>query len=350
MKNTYAMLSDDKKFDFVEEDFHVNGSPIVKVTNVGVCGTDMAWWKSGSQHKGIILGHEFSGVVTDPGISRLSVGDRVTGYTQNVKNEFCGHCERCRAGDFEHCTNREVKTWKGGEINHPGAYSQYTTWFPGSFYVLPETVSNEEGALVEPMTVSLHAVLLTGIRPGDKVLVLGGGIIGCGAAEWARYFGAETVAITEIVPEKIEIIKKFQCADHVIKADAQDLFEQYEEISNGGFDVVIDCCGVGPAVNGALAHAFKKDVRARKCFTSIALTKADFPISYNDVVLKEITWKGSKGHFPSEFAMVLRLIGANRLNVKKYITKRIAFKDIQAGFEELLKEQGTPGKAMIIVM
>ena len=350
MKNTYAILAGDEQFEFRNEDFKINGTPLVKVTNIGICGTDMDWWKDGREHIGQVLGHEFSGVIVDSGRSDFKEGDRVAGYTQNIYHEFCGHCEHCLAGDFEHCSNRKVYTWKGGELSHPGAYSQYTTWFPNSFFCLPETVSNEEGAILEPLAVTLHAVVRTGIRPNDKVLVLGGGIIGCGAAEWSRCFGAGTVVITEVVPEKIDVIRSFNCADYVLKADSPDLFEQYREISKGGFDVVFDCCGVGSAVNGALVNAFKPDVRARKCFTSIAQNRGNnMSIKYNDFLLREIVWKGTKGHFPDEFATVLRLVASGKLDIKKFITKKIPFSGIQQGFEELKAMGGTPGKAMIIM-
>ncbi len=350
MKNTCAVLAADQQFQMVEEDFRINGTPLIKVTHVGICGTDMDWWLEGNSHVGQVLGHEFSGIVVDPGRSTLRVGDRVAGYTQNIKNESCGHCAACLRGDFDHCTNREVKTWKGGDLTHPGAFSQYTTWFPGSFYRLPENVSNEEGALLEPLAVTLHAVNRTQVQKGDKVLVLGGGIIGCSTAEWCRCIGAQTVVITEIVPEKMDVIRSFDCADHVIKADAPDLFEQYQILSGGGFDVVFDCCGVASAVNGAIQNAFKPHVRARKCFTSVALHRGEqMPICYNDLILKEVIWKGTKGHFPQEFEAVLDAAAAGKLNIGKFITKKIPFAEIQRGFEQLRAMGGTPGKAIVVM-
>ena len=150
---------------------------MLQVTHVGVCGTDTSYWHEGERYRGVVIGHEYSGVVVAPGTNRaLKPGDRVAGYTQNVFQEPCGHCEACLAGDWDHCTNRRVFTWKGGELGHPGAYSQYTTWFPHSLVKPPDNVTNEEGAMAEPFAVGLHAIQVSQVKPNDRVLILGGGI------------------------------------------------------------------------------------------------------------------------------------------------------------------------------
>lgn len=176
----------------------------------------------------------------------------MAGYTQNVFQEPCGHCEACLAGDWDHCTNRRVFTWKGGELGHPGAYSQYTTWFPHSLVKLPDNVTNEEGAMAEPFAVGLHAIQVSQVKPNDRVLILGGGIIGMSCAEWARTFGASEITVSELNPQKREIIRGYQVADHVVAADAPDLEQQLLDISGGGYDLLIDCVGVPSAFNTGL--------------------------------------------------------------------------------------------------
>ena len=237
----YAVLSGNERFEIREGELKSNGCAVLQVTHVGVCGTDTSYWHEGERYRGVVIGHEYSGVVVAPGTNRaLKPGDRVAGYTQNVFQEPCGHCEACLAGDWDHCTNRRVFTWKGGELGHPGAYSQYTTWFPHSLVKLPDNVTNEEGAMAEPFAVGLHAIQVSQVKPNDRVLILGGGIIGMSCAEWARTFGASEITVSELNPQKREIIRGYQVADHVVAADAPDLDQQLLDISGGGYALLID--------------------------------------------------------------------------------------------------------------
>jgi len=207
----YAVLSGNERFEIREGELKSNGCAVLQVTHVGVCGTDTSYWHEGERYRGVVIGHEYSGVVVAPGTNRaLKPGDRVAGYTQNVFQEPCGHCEACLAGDWDLCTNRRVFTWKGGELGHPGAYSQYTTWFPHSLVKLPDNVTNEEGAMAEPFAVGLHAIQVSQVKPNDRVLILGGGIIGMSCAEWARTFGASEITVSELNPQKREIIRGYQ--------------------------------------------------------------------------------------------------------------------------------------------
>ena len=348
-KVKYAVLTGDEQFEIREGNLKTRGTPIIKVSHIGVCGTDMSYWKLGDHYKNQVIGHEFSGTIVDPSNNpNFQVGDRVTGYTQNIYNEHCGHCDNCLNGDFEHCSNKKVLTWKGGELNHPGCYSELTTWFPNSIFKLPDTVSNEEAALIEPLSVCLHAVSITDIRPNDKILILGGGMIGLGIAEWARSFGAGTIAITEVNEEKIKAIKGFGSTDHVIKGDAPDLAEQLSTASDGGFDVVFDCVGFPSAIAAGLS-SFKPEVRAKKQFTAVALPHRAIEMNYDDIVLKEIVLRGSKGHTPDEFQTVIKAMAAKKIDVSKYITKIIPFAELQEGFEELKAIGGTSGKAVIVM-
>lgn len=346
MKNRYAVLVGDRQFEMREGDFRVAPThPILKVTHVGVCGTDLSYWKNGSDYKEMIIGHEYAGVIEDPGNSGLyQAGDRVVGYTQNQFGEPCGHCEACLAGKPELCTGRVVGHWKGGDLNQPGAYSQYTTWFPKSMFKLPEGISLEEAAIIEPFAVSLNAVKTSDVQPGDKVLILGGGLIGLAVSEWVKLFGASEVTITELSASKQELIRGFGIADHVVAADAPDILEQLREISQGGYDMVFDCVGVASAINVGI-DALKKEFC--KKFIGIALPHGNISINYRELVFRKTIFLGSKGHTFGGFGAVMRAIASGNINVKKYISRTIPFSDLQAGFESIEAAHGADVKVVV---
>lgn len=341
----YAVLVDDEKFEIRDSEIIVKRNPVIRVTYVGVCGTDLSYWRDGSKHKELNIGHEYSGIIEDPGTTGLfEKGDRVAGYTQNVLNESCGHCENCLKEDFDNCTNRRVFTWKGGDYSHPGAYSQYTTWFPNSIFKLPDNIDLDEAALIEPFSVALHAVLLTEIEPENKVLILGGGIIGLAISEWVKVYGASEITLTEMNKEKIEVIKNFGIIDHVVASDAEDIDEQLQIISDGGYDIVFDCTGIASAIDTGL-RALKQEYK--KKFTAVGLPHNKILIDYERVVLKEIIFKGSKGHQYNEFKTVARLVADKKINVKKYITTKFKLSEVQEGFVGLKNRKGADVKAVI---
>ncbi|SBV95909.1 Chlorophyll synthesis pathway, bchC [uncultured delta proteobacterium] len=341
----YAVVDDTEKFAFREGELRVRGNPVIRVTHAGVCGTDMSSWREGAHYKGLILGHEYAGIIEEPGDSGLfRRGDRVAGYTQNVFQEPCGHCEFCLRGDFASCDNRTVKTWKGGDLTHPGAYSEYTTWFPRSIYKLPDSIGLDEAALIEPFTVGLHAVSLADIQKGDKVLVLGGGIIGLTVAEWVRGYGVSEVTVTEMNTEKAAIISAYGVADHVVPAGAPDLLEQLCGISGDGYDVVFDCVGYASAINAGIA-ALKTEFY--KKFIGVGLPQDAQAINYRDLVLRQTIFRGSKGHSFQEFERTASAMASKEINVAKYISKRIRFSNLQEGFEELKAGRGLDTKAIV---
>ena len=341
----YAVIDDTEQFLFQEGEFRVRGNPIIRVTHAGVCGTDMSSWRQGSHYKGLILGHEYAGIIEEPGDSGLfRRGDRVAGYTQNVFCEPCGHCEFCLRGEFAACDNRTVHTWKGGDMTHPGAYSEYTTWFPRSIYTLPDSMGLDEAALIEPFTVGLHAVALADIQKGDKVLVLGGGIIGLTVAEWARGYGVAEVTVTEMNAEKVAIINGYGVADHVVPADAPDLQERLRDISAGGYDIVFDCVGYASAINAGIAAL---NTAFYKKFVGVGLPQDAQAINYRDFVLRQIVFRGSKGHSFQEFEQTALAIAEKKISVRKYISKRIPFSNLQKGFEELKAGRGLDTKAIV---
>ncbi|MFR9220865.1 MAG: zinc-dependent alcohol dehydrogenase [Flavonifractor plautii] len=205
-------------------------------------------------------------------------------------------------------------------------------------------MTNEEGAMAEPFAVGLHAIQVSQVKPNDRVLILGGGIIGMSCAEWARTFGASEITVSELNPQKREIIRGYQVADHVVAADAPDLEQQLLDISGGGYDLLIDCVGVPSAFNTGL-RALKPEFYMRA--TAVGLPHAQFPLDYERLVLKRVLLRGSKGHNFDEFKTVINAMASGRISVKKYISRRIKLEEVQAGFEAMKAARGLDTKVII---
>lgn len=328
-----AVLRGNCRFELEDVPFEAKGVPVIKVSYSGVCGTDLSYWKSGEVYNGQIIGHEYSGIVVDTGgLKSLQIGDKVAGYTQNVFDEYCGICDECRAGNFNLCSNRRVHTWKGGEIKHPGSYAEYTTWFPNSILRLDENCDLASASLIEPFTVGLHAVRKSKLQPGDKVLVLGGGIIGIAVSEWARLYGAKYISMTELHRDKIQSIESFNIVDNIYSSSLPDLVLQMIEDSQGGFDIVFDCVGLESAITtGIESMSYNFGNR----LVGVALAHKPISFDYQKIVLREIELVGSKGHTFDEFRHTAQMISSDKLSVRKYISHVIPFEEIQEGFNSI---------------
>ena len=179
----------------------------IAVSACGVCGSDIHMWKAGKGwYKEDIpdfrMGHEFCGVVTNPGDSSFKVGDRVVFWA----NLYCGKCDMCRSGQEHLCRAVNGTNYIGFVCN--GAYSERFVGEASRAYLLPDSVSDVAAGLIDPLMVAYHAVRKSNIKLGDKVLVVGTGIIGHMIAELAKKSGASYVAMSKKGDHKIAAAKK----------------------------------------------------------------------------------------------------------------------------------------------
>ena len=189
----------------------------IKVSACGVCGSDVHMWKAGKgwgkgETADFTMGHEFCGVVTNPGDSNFKKGDRVVFWA----NLYCGECDMCRRGLEHLCREVDGTNYIGFVCN--GAYAEYFTGRAKNAYHLPDEVSDVAAGLIDPLMVAYHAVRKSGIKLGDKVLVAGTGIIGHMIAELAKKSGASYVAMSKLDDRKIERAKRAGFVDEFLTA------------------------------------------------------------------------------------------------------------------------------------
>ena len=310
---------------------------IIEVSKTGICGSDIHYWVNG-EPKGLVMGHEFSGVVLDPG-DRLDLikGDRVTALPISP----CGKCEACQNGDVQFCP----ETWNqavGLSVDNPGGLTSKIAVRSDMVIKVPDNIQDEEVAMVEPLAVGLHAAHLGRIAVGDDVLVIGAGIIGLASAEFAKKEGASYVAITETNKARGEKAVDLKVADEYYDATDKDLVSKLMAKTNGGFDVVIECVGNGAAVNSALSL-----VKPGGIVVLVGVATDAVPTYTVMAVMKELVVQGAIAYTYNEFKSCIDLISRKQVDVLKFVDDIVPLERVQEAYERLTS--GTDAAVKILV-
>lgn len=284
---------------------------LIKIKACGVCGTDIHIYEGDKGAAEVtpptILGHEFSGVVSEVGtnVDQYKVGDRVC----VDPNYYCGTCESCRKGITNYC---EHMIGYGTTVN--GGFAEYCVVNERQVYLLGDNTSFEEGAMTEPVACCLHGIDMCEIKPGHQVVIIGGGMIGLLMLQLAKLAGAAKVALLEPVESKRQVAKKLGadiCIDP-INVDVKKL------LNNSGMtwiNTVIECVGRSSTIEQAIDIAGNKAV-----VMMFGLTKPDETISVKpfEVFQKELVLKASFIN-PYTQKRALDLIDSGRLDVTSMV-------------------------------
>jgi 2-desacetyl-2-hydroxyethyl bacteriochlorophyllide A dehydrogenase len=249
----YAPL--DVRVEEVPEPSPGVGEVKVKIAYCGICGTDpdifdgsfglmkSPWWPKGP----FTAGHEASGVISELGpglVGDLEVGQRVA---MNFRT-YCGKCDYCRSAREHMCEH---------VTNYEAGFAEYAIYGEAAVYPLPDDVSLERGAMLEPVTIATHCVDQADIVPGKTVAICGGGTIGQLVMQIAMRAGAARVLVSDPMPEKRELALKLG-ADWAVDPVAEDLVSVAPELNGGrGFDAVFECSGKLAVTTQALRLADK---------------------------------------------------------------------------------------------
>jgi 2-desacetyl-2-hydroxyethyl bacteriochlorophyllide A dehydrogenase len=211
------------------------GEALVRVRSVGVCGTDVHFYRGDlPMRPGQCMGHEMAGDVeaVRAGVTRVAAGDRVA--IEPIGN--CGECALCRTGRYNLCTN--VRSFG---LNTPGGLREFMALPAASLYRLPENVDCELGALAEPLAVAVHGLRGVGLAFGERVGILGAGTIGLLTVAAARAMGAGYIAVTARHPHQKAMAEVFG-ADAVLPDDAEGINALRRALAGGG-DVIVETVG-----------------------------------------------------------------------------------------------------------
>ena len=301
------------------------GYAVVAVKQSGICGSDLhSYFGHWNQSHTFAHGHETCGVVTEvgAGVTQVQPGDRV------VIECFahCGDCLYCRTGQYTHCQNR-----RGVSHEQHGGFAEYTTAHVSGLFKIPDSMSDEEGALVEPLAVGVRALAQAGATSRDRVAVIGGGTIGLLCMAVAKANGVKETLITVKYPQQAAAARALG-VDHVVDVTRQDLKEVVKELTGGlGMDVVIETVGGAKDFEDALGAT-----RRRGTVVLVAGYHKPLTVDLSRIVWSEVLVTGSNCYgysgLHTDFQVAIDLIASGKVDVTKIVTHRFPLSQITEAF------------------
>ena len=322
----------DLRFEEVEEPTISDDEFLVRVRAATICATDIRIYTYGDPRikSPRILGHEFAGEIEKIGANLknyLNVGMRVIVNP----NMYCGRCRYCTTGRHELCDSRYALG-----IDVDGAFAEYIkvpseASRTGGVCEVPDNLSYEEAALVEPLSCCLHGQEFAQTRVGDIVAVIGAGPIGLMHIMVSKAIGASKVIVSEVDDERLREAANFG-ADYLINPLKDDLVSKINQITDGhGVDVVIVAVG-SPATQQQALSIVAKGGKVN-FFGGLPVGKEIVPLNTNLIHYKEISVFGTSSQSIHDFRKTLELISAGVMNVKRLITHRFSLEEAQKAFE-----------------
>jgi L-iditol 2-dehydrogenase len=315
---------------------------LVRVRACGICGSDIHGWdgSTGRRRPPLIMGHEASGEIAAVGsrVERWRVGDRVT-FDSTIS---CGQCAYCRAGQVNLCDNRRVVGVAPVEYRQHGAFAEYVALPARILYALPGQLSYEQAAMIEPVSIAIHAVQRVKISPADVVVVVGSGMIGLFVIQALRWAGARRVIAVDLEDKRLALARELGATDTVNSGTGDAIAEIFRLTGGRGADLSFEVVGFSPTLNLALA-ALRRGGSA--VLVGNLAPKTDFPMQA--VVTREITIYGSCAS-AGEYPLCLDLISRGVIRVEPMISAVAPLAEGRAWFDRLSAKDG--GKYMKVIL
>ena len=338
-----AVMTDIRKVRIEEREKPVpkEGEVLVKVEYVGICGSDLHYYESGRIGNFIVeppfvLGHEAGGTVVEvgSGVSHLKVGDRVA----LEPGKTCGHCEHCKEGKYNLC--EDVIFFATPPVD--GVFQEYVAHEADLCFKLPDNVSTLEGALVEPLSVGLHAAMQGGAHIGQTAVVTGAGCIGLVSLLALKAMGVSRVIVVDVIDKRLQKAKELG-ADYVINGKEQDTVAEIKRLTEGkGCDLSIETAGTQITAS-QLIQASKKG--ATIVFVGYSAS-GEMTLPIGMALDKELTFK-TVFRYRNIYPMAIEAIAAGKIRIKDIVTDYFELDDIQHAMDACVENKAEIVKGVI---
>ncbi len=314
---------------------------LVKVYCIGVCGSDVHYYEHGRigryvVEKPIILGHELAGevVAVGKGVANVAVGDRVA----VEPGVACGRCEYCKSGRYNLCP--DVVFMATPPVD--GAWAEYVAVRSDFLFKLPDEISFEQGALLEPLSVGLHAMNRAKVTPADRLLVTGLGPIGLLAIQAAKVYGVSEIYATDVVPFRQELAKEMGVTA-VIDPMKEDVQARIAELTGGkGVTVIVETSGNGRAI----ADTIRTVKRGGRIVLVGMPAASEISVDVNAIIDAEVDVLGLF-RYANTYPGAIQALSQSSVDIEKVITHKYSLQDTKAAVEMARTQKDTSIKIMI---
>ena len=314
-----------------------DGGAVIKVESCAICGSDIRIFHHGNPRVNPprILGHELSGIIESVGknCERFSIGDRVA-----VGADIpCGKCNMCESGHGNNCKKNNAMGYQ-----FDGGFAEYCLLNDmvidyGPVHVIPDNVEFDEAALAEPLACVINGMEMARVTPGDTVVIIGAGPIGCMMIPISRLYGAIKVIVIDIDASRIRTAEQFG-ADYYICSKVSDPVDEIKRLTNyRGADVVFTA---NAASSTHLDAIHMTGFRGRVNLFGGLADGSHISIDPNEIHYKEMSVLGSHGSTPRQHRFALEMISSKRIDVSRFITHRFKLDDINEAFMKAENKEG----------
>jgi L-iditol 2-dehydrogenase len=290
---------------------------LVRVKSCGICGSDVHGYdgSSGRRIPPLVMGHEAAGVVEAVGstVTTFTPGDRIT-FDSTV---YCGNCHFCRRGEVNLCDDRMVLGVSCGDYRRYGAFAEYVLVPEHIVYSIPEALSFDEAAMIEAVSVAVHAVNRSPITLGDTAVVVGAGMIGLLIVQVLKHAGCAQIVAIDLDDDRLALARKFG-ADYAFNAKQVDTVAEITALTKGrGADIALEAVGATATVQNAIAC-----LRKGGALTMVGNLSPKVELPLQAVVTRELSLFGtcaSQGEYP----VCIDLMARGIIDVKPLISASV---------------------------